>query len=327
MGGQWLLTASVVALVGAGCVTVGEPAPEHSHDTIGRTADNGARVAGIRTFGDRARDLTIESPSVGTVQVRLLLPETFHDEPEATFPTLYLLHGGGGGFGDWTKETGVEAYTAGKRLLVAMPAALSTDLGTFLPEGGPDGLGGPPNWERFHLLELPRLLERNWQAGDERAIGGLSLGGYGAVMYVSRHPRSFDAAASFSGALDLRASASVPASRQIVDDVTALAKSMGWDEANPIDLVSELEGTVLYISTGNGEPGSLDAPDAAYDDLEAWIGHGNDNYIVALAEAGVEAAANAYGPGTHSWPYWDRELEAALPLLLEALGVAPADAG
>ena len=52
----------------------------------------------IESYGERGRDLTIESPSVGTVQVRLLLPEAFADEPAATFPTLYLLHGGGGQF-------------------------------------------------------------------------------------------------------------------------------------------------------------------------------------------------------------------------------------
>ena len=69
------------------------------------------------------------------------------------FPTLYLLHGGGGQFDDWTAETDVEGFTSGTGAIVAMPAALSTNLGTFLPQGGPDGLGGPPNWERFHLDE------------------------------------------------------------------------------------------------------------------------------------------------------------------------------
>jgi S-formylglutathione hydrolase FrmB len=39
-----------------------------------------------------------------------------------------------------------------------------------------------------------------------------------------------------------------------------------------------------------------------------------------LAEERIPAQANAHGPGTHSWPYWDRELEASLPLLVESLG-------
>jgi S-formylglutathione hydrolase FrmB len=30
---------------------------------------------------------------------------------------------------------------------------------------------------------------------------------------------------------------------------------------------------------------------------------------------------NFYGPGTHGWAYWERELHASLPMLLGALGV------
>ena len=45
---------------------------------------------------------------------------------------------------------------------------------------------------------------------------------------------------------------------------------------------------------------------------------------VALAERlqrlHIPATIDFYGPGTHSWPYWQRELHRALPLLLRALG-------
>ena len=30
---------------------------------------------------------------------------------------------------------------------------------------------------------------------------------------------------------------------------------------------------------------------------------------------------NFYGPGTHGWAYWQRELHASLPMLLSALHV------
>ena len=31
---------------------------------------------------------------------------------------------------------------------------------------------------------------------------------------------------------------------------------------------------------------------------------------------------NFYGPGTHAWAYWQRELHASLPMLLQALHVS-----
>lgn len=71
----------------------------------------------------RTRDLTIDSPSVGVVKVRLLLPEGFEGDPSARRPVLYLLHGAWGNHADWTNLTDVEALTAPTDLLVVMPDA------------------------------------------------------------------------------------------------------------------------------------------------------------------------------------------------------------
>ena len=39
-----------------------------------------------------------------------------------------------------------------------------------------------------------------------------------------------------------------------------------------------------------------------------------------LEELGIPATVDADGPGTHTWPYFERELHKSLPLLLQALG-------
>jgi S-formylglutathione hydrolase FrmB len=33
----------------------------------------------------------------------------------------------------------------------------------------------------------------------------------------------------------------------------------------------------------------------------------------------VAVRTDFYGPGTHNWPYWQRELRRALPLLLRGM--------
>ena len=53
------------------------------------------------------------------------------------------------------------------------------------------------------------------------------------------------------------------------------------------------------------------------------MGAGADHFVAALDAAGIPATINAYGPGTHSWPYWDRELATSLPLLLDGVGLVP----
>ena len=226
-------------------------APYASRPTIGDAADDGARIVAVDTIDARTRDLTIDSPSVGIVQVRLLLPASFDAEPDTTWPVLYLLHGAWGNHADWTNLTDVEALTAPTDLLVVMPDAANG----WYTDAWNEGAGGPPAWETFHTTELLQLLERNWQAGDDRVVAGLSMGGLGAMDYAARHPGMFKAAASYSGVLDTIGSELDNGEATFGDPV---AQADNWKAHNPLDLAPALEGIPLYVSYGDGQPGPLD---------------------------------------------------------------------
>src|SRR5436190_394930 len=113
-----------------------------------------------------------------------------------------------------------------------------------------DGAGGPPKWETFHLVELAQLLERNWQAGDKRAVAGYSMGGMGAMAYAARHPGMFLAAAAYSGVLDTLGAGAYTQSTATWGDPTAQADV--WRAHNPLDLAAALKGVALYVSYGDG---------------------------------------------------------------------------
>jgi S-formylglutathione hydrolase FrmB len=303
-----------------------EPPPTIAADalTIGQPADDGARVVAVNEIGPRKVDLLIDSPAVGPVQARLLLPAGFEAAGAATrYPALYLLHGGGGEYTDWTTNTHVELWTAPTHLLVVMPGTASSPIDGWYTDWQGSGVHGRPQWETFHVHELPQLLERNWQAGPNRALAGLSLGGYGAIIYAQRHPGFFKAAASYSGVLD------ITANLQDVPDSIVAGISGGEGptrttlaDTNPINDVTALKGTDLYISFGNGEPGPLDPPNTEFDRLESWVNQGDESFLGALTAAGIPATIDAYGPGTHSWNYWDRELRRSLPLIMNAVGAS-----
>jgi hypothetical protein len=38
-----------------------------------------------------------------------------------------------------------------------------------------------------------------------------------------------------------------------------------------------------------------------------------------LASLGIPHVWNDYGPGTHSWPYWQRDLREAMPSLMSSV--------
>jgi S-formylglutathione hydrolase FrmB len=284
-------------------------------EAIGEAADDGARIVRVDTIDERTRDLTIESPSVGYAMVRLLLPDGFEEEHGDEWPVLYLLHGAFDDYTSWTRETDVEELEDLSDILVVMPTA--GGFGWY-SDWWHDGAGGIPAWESFHLEELPQLLDRNWQAGDERVVAGLSMGGFGAMSYAARHPGMFGAAASYSGVLDTVGS-DFQGDPGLWGDKTEQADV--WESHNPTDLAAELEGTPLYVSWGNGTVGPLDKEGWTDDGVEAWVAPQNEAFVARLDELGIDAEVDDYGDGLHTWPYWERGLHESLPMLREGLGL------
>ena len=316
--------ASTIAETSSGPATPTATAAETSPATSlgpvpAASLDERVQVLKVETVDERVRDLTIQTPSLPEpVGVRLLLPAGFDSEPDRRWPVLYLLHGAGidqFAYRAWTEGTDVATLVAPTDLLVVMPEGA---VYGWYSDWWNGGNGGPPMWETFHLTELRAILERDWRAGDQRVIAGLSMGGYGAMTYAARHPGLFKAAASFSGPLDILAE------KDFIGPDAGLwgdpdAQRDVWQAHNPIDLAEALRGTALFVSWGEGGQGPLD-PEPAGDDGEAFRALSNQAFVKRLGELGIPATVDDYGPGTHTWPYFERELHRSLPLLLQALG-------
>ena len=286
-------------------------------------ADDGATVVSVTAVDERTRDVRIDSPAVGNVVVRLVLPTEFDQRPEETWPTLYLLHGANGDHADWSEHVGEATTDELSDVLVVQPDG---GTGGWYSDWWNGGNGGRPMWETFHLTELPQILERNWRAGEPRAVAGISMGGYGAMEYATRRAGYFSAAASISGPLAISAE-----STEFTEFLTGLGARLDdlwgnrtdqadvWAAHDPWVNASQLAGTDLFISYGNGEPGPFDNGQAGTDTLEAWIAGQNDLMSARLAELDIDATIDAYGPGSHSGLYFRREWDRALPLLSAAL--------
>jgi S-formylglutathione hydrolase FrmB len=319
----WVLLL-VLVVVGCGGGPEAQPSATSPPTATPSPSPSGpARIVATQEVADRQVDLTIDSPAVGAeVKVRLLLPKGYAKGDSKPRPVLYLLHGCCDTYVSWTRSTDIAELSADKDLLVVMP------------DGGPvgfysDWLTGPA-WERFHLTELPELLAAEYGAGEPRAIVGVSMGGLGALGYAARHPGMFRAAASFSGIVHTRLT---PDTAQ---GYLGLVSSEGqdpyalwgdpeknadvWREHNPYDLVDRLTGTRVYVACGNGEPGPLDADDASFDGIEGSLGRQNAALAKRLKGLQPKPTVDLYGPGTHSWVYWNRDLRKAWPLLTDALG-------
>ncbi|MET9462579.1 alpha/beta hydrolase family protein [Streptomyces canus] len=292
----------------------------------GKGRGGGARVVAQEKVGPHQIDLTVASPALGrTAKVRLLTPDGWNERRKnQRWPVLYLLHGCCDTYDSWTRETDVENLAQLRNVLVVMP------------EGGPvgwysdwwnHGNGGPPAWETFHLGELRPLLEHGYGAGTRRVVAGLSMGGFGSLLYAARHPGMFRAVASFSGVVHPLygdfPSGLMDGLKEFGEDPLALwgdpvAQRAIWEAHDPYYLVNGLRSIPVFLSSGDGTAGPFDPP-GTYDDLEALLNQMNHALADRLKVTGGHLTTDFYGPGTHDWPYWERELHRSLPLLLHAL--------
>lgn len=113
-------------------------------------------------------------------------------------PVVYLLHGGGGGFHDWTNYSDVAGY-AERGLILVMPEGNSSYY--------TNSADRPQNrYEDYIVHDLIADVESRFPAASgraHRAIVGVSMGGFGAVVLALKHPDLFIFAGGLSSALDV----------------------------------------------------------------------------------------------------------------------------
>ncbi|MEU5884584.1 alpha/beta hydrolase-fold protein [Spirillospora sp. NPDC047279] len=293
-----------------------------------KAADSGAKVTKMQKVGTRLYDLTIAAPSLGSeVKTRVLFPKAWKANATRTWPVVYAFHGGNNRYTSWIKDSNLQQVAAGYDVMVVMP------------EGGwngsytnwwNDGKGGIPMWETFHTGEVVQLMERNLHAGGNRAAIGLSSGGQGAITYAERHPGLFKYAASYSGALNITAPGMPTILSQMNqsagDDIWGdpVRDRSNWRAHDGAVNVAKLKGVGVYVSSGNGEIGPYDPAG-----MEPWhagrfgeqlAGQMNAGFVEAARQAGVPVTAHLYGPGTHKWAYWKRELVQSWPAITASIG-------
>ncbi|MBP7670272.1 MAG: esterase family protein [Ferrovibrio sp.] len=154
-----------------------------------------ARAGGIE-------HIDLPSPSLGrALPAYVYLPKGYA-ESNLSYPVLYLLHGFGGKDGDWLAQGNLEATM--DRLIEAgtIPPALvvmpSAERSWYVDTAGSEKM------ETAFIRDLLPGIEKRYRVlarRDGRLLGGLSMGGYGAMRFGLKYPELFAAAALFSPAI------------------------------------------------------------------------------------------------------------------------------
>jgi putative tributyrin esterase len=217
-------------------------------------------------------------------------------EGDGPWPVLYLLHGLSDDHTVWCRRTSIERYAAELPLLIAMPDGHRS---FYCNAPAPGGCA----YEDHIVQDVVGFVERVFPTVAERrgrAIAGLSMGGYGAVMLALRHPEAFCAACSHSGALMF-------AHRPIPDrpDVDAFADALPAGEYDCFVLAEQraADGRLpaIRIDCGTGDP-LIEASRDFHAHLDA----------LAIPHVYEEH------PGEHTWEYWDRHIHRTLEFVMRA---------
>jgi len=91
-------------------------------------------------------------------------------------------------------------------------------------------------------------------------------------------------------------------------------EELNWRAHDPPQLAVNLTHTKLYLYTGNGQSGPLDPPGTTgTDQIEALAQQATVGFHNVLQTVGIHSFFEDYGPGTHTFAYWARDLRDVLP--------------
>lgn len=210
-------------------------------------------------------------------------------EGRGPFPVLYLLHGLSDDYSIWLRRTSIERHVAGTRLIVVMP---DTHRFFYVNDARPGG----PAYEDHLIKDVVGFVDRVFPSIRHRrgrAVAGLSMGGFGAMMLAMKNPGMFCAAVSHSGALlfGTRCNTDVPGP----EDAGYLQAALPRRKYDCFALARKIKAGRRKLAVRF---------DCGQDDF--LIEHSR-RFHVHLEKIGLEHEY-AEHPGEHTWDYWDQHV-------------------
>jgi len=234
--------------------------------------------------------------------------EIAKDIPDAGLKSLYLLHGYTGNYFDWLW---------GSRIV---ELAYKNNIAVFLPSGHNsfylDDIEKSEYYGEFigsELVEYTRRIFPLSKDRDDTFIGGLSMGGYGALRNGLKYHNNFGKIIALSSAIIIKKIAGIKQDykdliadyyyyRRVFGDLDKLIGSDKDIEALAKDLVKKGEFIPeIYMACGT----------------EDFLIEENRECYNHLKEIGINVTY-IEEPGAHDWDFWNRHIQKAMEWLLKS---------
>lgn len=263
---------------------------------------------------------TLKSALLGKdIRYTIYLPYDY-ETSERTYPVVYLLHGYNEKTEDdteWLRQGEINRYADQAiangtitPMIIVMPDA---DVSWYV-----NSYDGKSKYEDFFFKEFIPTIEKTYRIKSEkmyRAIGGLSMGGYGTLLYAIKHPDLFVAAAPFSAAVFTD------------EDMISLPDNF-WDTALAPLLGGKLRGKDRLNQTWYDNSILKLVETKSKEELSKvkyWIDCGDDDFLMA-SNCQLNILLNKKGvphefrvrDGAHNWTYWRTGITDALHFISDS---------
>ncbi|MEN0055831.1 MAG: alpha/beta hydrolase-fold protein [Mucilaginibacter sp.] len=264
--------------------------------------------------GKVIEEQNIKSDILGhNVKYAIYLPADY-ETSNRSYPVVYLLHGFGDDHTGWLEFGEINRYAdkaiaEGKipPMIIVMPdAQISWYINSF---------DGKQKYEDFFFKEFMPDIEHEFRikaSKKYRGVAGLSMGGFGTLVYSLKHPELFSAAAALSAAVrsdeDFMA---IPDARWAETYSQAMGPNLKgrerlnstWQSNSVLGLVQnkttdELKQVRYWIDCGDDDP----------------LSKGNSLLHIALTEKKVPHEFRIRD-GAHNWTYWRTGITDALEFI------------
>ena len=226
------------------------------------------------------------------------------------YKTLYLLHGVFGNYTDWVNGTRIQAIANDHNLCVVMPCGDNKFYSNSTQSGD--------MYADFITHDLIEYIEETFnvsRSAEDRYIGGLSMGGFGAITNALRNPQLYSHVIMLSAAL---------IKDQIVNSVNEPGRDIftrkQYDVMFDLDDAADFEGSVCDYDKLAKDVASLS--EGRKPGLKIYSACGTEDMLYArnvtyrdLLKAQGYDVTWVEGPGNHNWQFWDTYIEKAIEWL------------
>jgi S-formylglutathione hydrolase FrmB len=219
--------------------------------------------------------------------MNLILPDRLKTRKKLC--VLYQLHGLSDNHTAWLRRTSIDRYVSNLPLIVVMPDG---DRSFYC-----DAVEGA-KFEQHIMKDVMGFVERFFPVRTDRkgrAIGGLSMGGYGAMKLALKYPEKFASVHAHSSAFNFGHS-------QIRADIPEWSRVLGGIGVGGKD--------DLYAIAEKLSPAK--APGVRFDcGAEDGLIDSNRQFSRHLRKLKIRHTYKEY-PGEHNWAFWDEHVQEAI---------------